>query len=504
MRRFLLLFCFLLSLGLVAPWLADRRAPPGPVIAVRAAVSIDPLQASRFDELRLLDALFDPLVRIDPVSGRPERALASAWSVSADGLSWRFTLDPAARWSDGSLVTAAQAAAGLRRHQGGRSALSGLIGAVTTIEVAGADLVLTLAQPQPWLPAVLALPVFAPEHPANQRWHDPRRVVGNGPMVMTAHAPRDHEDLAPSPTYAGPARAVGAVRLQVIESADAAVRLYLDGQIDAITALPPDAAGDLRRHAVPGLVSSPSLGTELYRIRCVPGPAPDPAADVRVRRALALACDRTTAVTDLLGGLGDPADGLVPPSLWATVGCAPPKPITGDPQELLAAAERDLGPRATWRPFELWIPSNAVERLRVAEHLADAWARTLGVRVVVRTATAIEVRSREQRRDFDLCRGSLTADYLDPLTFLACFATGDGYNRTGWSDPAYDSLIAAIRVGGPERNALLTAAAERLAHEAPCIPLWHYRSTMLIRPGLSGLAPNPLEQVRYWAVAAGR
>jgi oligopeptide transport system substrate-binding protein len=496
--RFLFILCAVLTLGLATPWCTSRHAAPGLVIAVRAAVTLDPLQASRLDELRLLDALFDPLVRLEPQCGTPQPALARAWTVSTDGLTWSFALDPAARWSDGSPVLPAQALAGLERHRGGGSVLGGLLAPVVGLTVSGQDLVLQLDRPVPWLPAILALPVFAPLHPQQGRWHDPRTILGNGPMVVTAHVPRDHDDLAPSATYVGPTPAFGALRLRIVDSADAAVRLYLDGQVDAIPALPSDAARDLRRHAVPGLAWAPALGTELYRLRCAPEPL-----DPRLRSALSLACDRATAVRELLDGQADPAVGLVPPAMWELAGMsAPTLPGRDLPaaRRLLAAMEVERGPRSGWPVLELWVPSGSAERLRVAEYLADAWRRDLGVALAVRTATSIEVRSRENQREYALVRGSLTADFLDPLTFLAAFRTGDGYNRTGWSDVSYDALLAQSERPGAARGALLSAAAAQVADAVPCIPLWHYRCTMLIRPGLLGIAPNPLEQVRYAAI----
>jgi oligopeptide transport system substrate-binding protein len=34
-------------------------------------------------------------------------------------------------------------------------------------------------------------------------------------------------------------------------------------------------------------------------------------------------------------------------------------------------------------------------------------------------------------------------DYDDPNTFIDCFLTGGGGNRTGWGGKTYDDLVAA-------------------------------------------------------------
>jgi oligopeptide transport system substrate-binding protein len=486
-RLLLVIAALVLAAGMAAPWLVLPGRPRGPVVATRAPATIDPLQASRLEELRLLDALFEPLVRLDQ-GQQPVPALALGWTCAGDGLAWSFRLDPAARWHDGGPVTAAQAAAGISRHLGGRSPLAMLLAPVRAVEPGAGELTVRLHHPAPWLPTVLALPVFAPAHPAQERWADPAAVVGNGPLRVAGWLARHHYDLEPAPGYAGPHRAAGPVRLLCIDSADTAVRLYLGGMVDVVAALPADAIRDLRRHQVPGLLQSPALGTELYRLRCSGG---GPLADARVRRALDLACAREDAVRLLLHGEADPAWSLLPPALGGATAAA-----VADPEALLRAAEADLGPRAGWPALELWVPSAAPERVRVAEHLVDAWRRRLGLDLRLRTAPATEVRAREDARTYDLCRGSLTADYLDPLTFLEAFRSAAGGNRTGWSDPAYDALLDRVQGAAPAARAgLLQDAAERLAAQAPFIPLWHYRCTMLVRPGIEGVAPTPLETV---------
>jgi len=42
----------------------------------------------------------------------------------------------------------------------------------------------------------------------------------------------------------------------------------------------------------------------------------------------------------------------------------------------------------------------------------------------------------------DIARAGWIADYPDPNTFLDMFVTDGGNNRTGWSNPRYDELIA--------------------------------------------------------------
>ena len=51
--------------------------------------------------------------------------------------------------------------------------------------------------------------------------------------------------------------------------------------------------------------------------------------------------------------------------------------------------------------------------------------------------------SRIRNLDYDLARSDWFGDYMDPATFLNMFTTDSDQNRTGWSSPRYDRLIAA-------------------------------------------------------------
>ena len=164
MRPFLALVFVLLLGGTTAPWWnSTAQAMPGvPRVAMSSIVTLDPTQASNLDEYRLLDALFEPLLRIDTATQQLRPALAERWECSSDGLVWTFYLG-ARQWSDGSPVTAAQMATGLERH---RTDSVGALPATLTTIVATAERTLQVSssQPLPFLAQILTSPVYIPWH----------------------------------------------------------------------------------------------------------------------------------------------------------------------------------------------------------------------------------------------------------------------------------------------------------------------------------------------------
>ncbi len=542
MRRLLAAIIAAFIVAALVPWLAR---PPltghGPVIVLGLPRTIDPTAATRLDEFRLVTALFEPLVVLDPRTLAAKPALAAAWEVSTDERTWTFRIDERARWSDGRRVTSIDVRRGLLRHLIVQSPnafyIEGLIVGSFSAERSEVDrrstlerdvgldcpnehtLVLRLAHPAPYLPAILSLSAFVPLTPEQDQpssagssaWTDPTQVIGNGPLICHHHLARHHYDFTPSPTYGGSHPARGPVRALVIDNPGTALRLYLSGEVDAILTLPADAVGDLRRNHVAGLQQSASLSTAYLRLRVVPRPADNPAITTalrhpRLRRALARAVDRNELTDHLLNGSAVPATTFVPAALSAYLPYhAPVDVLAGDDAAAaadLAAARADLG---TLPELELVTPSQPADRLSAAELIADQWRRRLGLAVRLTILPQTELRSREKAIDYDLALAIWLGDFLDPTTFLDCFRTDGGANRTGFADPEYDRLLdRAAATVGDERWRLLEAAERRLVEFTPLIPLWHGACSFLVRPGLSGIHANPLEIVHLDAVGWDR
>lgn len=68
--------------------------------------TIDPSQATDQPSGRVIDAIYEGLVRRDPKDLHPIPAIAESWDISPDGRTYTFHLRKNAQWSDGTPVTA--------------------------------------------------------------------------------------------------------------------------------------------------------------------------------------------------------------------------------------------------------------------------------------------------------------------------------------------------------------------------------------------------------------
>ena len=109
------LFAGAAQLGLVSAQIPGVGAPGGELPSGEGVLTVGvvgiaatplPLFAETAADRAVVALTYRGLTRLD-ASGWPGPDIASAWSVTADGLSWTITLDPSAHWQDGSTVTAA-------------------------------------------------------------------------------------------------------------------------------------------------------------------------------------------------------------------------------------------------------------------------------------------------------------------------------------------------------------------------------------------------------------
>jgi oligopeptide transport system substrate-binding protein len=101
--------------------------------------------------------------------------------------------------------------------------------------------------------------------------------------------------------------------------------------------------------------------------------------------------------------------------------------------------------------------------------------------------------------DFDICRYGWIGDYMDPVTFLNIWTTGNGNNNTHWSNPEYDQLISlAARTGDPQaRFDILHRAEDLFLNEPPIVLLYWYTNFYLLQPSVKNWYPLALDNHNY-------
>ena len=504
----------LLAAALLA-WLALRPQPPEPGKEARPVVefvrgnsadpeALDPLQARSEPALNVLRDLHEGLTALD-AAGRVVPGAARSWSVSADGLEWRFELDPAARWSDGRAVTAQDFVRAMRAladpetaspHRELFGAIAGMRGGAgappePAVFADGEGVLrIVLEQPTPWLDQLLAHPAASPRRedvPADGR-------ISSGPFRLDSRVPGSHLVVVRNPAYRDAASVkLDRVRYLALSDAGSELSRYRAGEIDMTYAVPVSRVPWLQEHLPDELRISPYLAVYFYGFNT----RRPPLDDARVRRALSLAVDRELIAARVVGAGELPACNLVPPGI---PGYEPPA------DALCAQRRRDRLERATAllaeagygpdNPLRLEIRYNSGElHDRIAVAVGAFWREGLGIETdLVREEFRVLLGNVRAGEVTQVYRGSWIADFAEADSFLGILASGSPVNGTGWADPEYDRLLrqAAATLDAAPRARLLAQAEARMLEAAPLMPLYFYVSKKLVKPHVRGIVDNPL------------
>lgn len=424
-------------------------------------------------------------------------------------------------------------------------------------------LVVELERPTPYFLSLCAFPVFFPVHPplvrAHERidpqtgalkteadWTKPPRLISNGPFrLVTWRFKRDMRFEVNPHYWNRDALAIRSIAIPSIEDPNAVVLAYRTGGIDWVSdvtadyraemlrlkedyyrqepiwpryrslveqgvdpieidrQLPPDP---LRRNHIHAF---PAFGTYFYNFNCrprLPDGRPNPFADARVRRAFALALDKSI-ITEQVRRIGEPvARALIPPGSIA--GYESPEGLPFDPEAARRLLAQAGYPGGRGLPtVEILFNKDAGHDL-IAQSIGKQWQRHLGVAVLLNQKEIKVFRDDLKNANYMVSRAGWFGDYGDPTTFLDLNRTGDGNNDRKYSNPAYDALLdRAAEETDPARRFALLREAERLIVEEdlPLIPIFHYVQVYLFDPHrLAGISSHPRsEQNLAWVDILG-
>jgi oligopeptide transport system substrate-binding protein len=478
--------------------------------------TLDPGLITGQPEGRIVNALFEGLTTFN-AEAKAVPGMAESWTVSDDKRVYTFKIRPDAQWSDGSPVTAQGFVDSWRRTllpetaaaynyqlfyvKNAQPFAEGKITDFSEVGVKALDdrtLEVTLENPTPFFLDLCATPPLAPVpvkviEKYGDDWIKPEHMVNNGAYVVDTWRINDIIRLRKNPRYWNAANvALETIDVLPIAKDTVAFNFYASGLADLSMdkGLTPPALLDALKQR-PDFHPAPFLGTYFLRFNCQKGPF----TDARVRRAFAMAVDKRRIVDKITRAGELPASGIVPPGLEGYVS---PDGLPYDPEKARALLAEAGYPDGKGFPLVNYLYDDRGSNEFIAVELQDMWKRELGITVNLAKQEWKVYLNSMSSLDYDIARSSWVGDYPDANTFLDMFLTGGGNNRTGWSDPAYDKLIAdAGREIDPAKRLEILREAETLlvAEQAPICPLYYYVGIQIYDPSkIGGIKPNTLDE----------
>ena len=506
MRLFAFVFC-LLAAGAASAETVLRRGN------AYEPASLDPFKATTVYESFIVGDLFEGLV-IKGIDASPQPGVAESWEVSDDSLSWTFKLRPNNQWSDGTPLTSADVVYSFQRLmdpmtasqypslfyvlKNGRAVNTGELPVEELGVVAVDELTVRvdLETPAPFLPGLFsnAFATTVPKHAIEkygEDWVKPGTMVSNGAFTLEVWESFDRIELVKNPNF----READTVKLDRViyyptEDFNSALQRFRSGELDMSYEFPVSRFEWLQENLASETRITPALNTMYLSVN----QTRPPLDDIRIRRALSLAMDRT-AITDQVLQSGEiPAYGFVPEGMPGfTTGSfdyldMPRSERIAEARRLLA--EAGYGPQNPLRlNFRLMSQAN---RMRITAAIAAMW-RPLGVIAEINNSEGKVLFADMRAGNFDIAFSGWVADYDDAENFLYILkseSVNSNYSR--YNSPEFDRLMAeSYLIKDPAaRQSKLQEAEQVMLNDHAVIPVFWDVHRNLIQDYVEGWVPN--------------
>ncbi len=479
--------------------------------------TLDPHRAEGIPSSNILRNLYEGLIDEAP-DGTIVPGVAKRWEVSADGLVYTFHLRDDARWSNGDPVTAADFEFSLRRSvdpvtlSNYSSILEPIENATAIIEgkkpptelgveaIDATTLVIRLNDPTPYLPGLLTHSSTYPVHRASveqygNKFSRPGRLISNGAYQLEEWVVQSHIKLIRNKNYWNNMKSViDTVYFYPTENLNAELKQFRADELDITDVVPYQQLKWIRENLADELMVAPWLGSYYYGLNVAREPFKD---NLSLRRALALAIDRSI-ITERITGAGEiPAYNWVPP-------------VTGYKPAVLewadwSQAEREAEAQRLYtqagysidQPLSVELLYNTQENhKRIASAIASMWKKTLGVKtVLINQEWKVFLSTRTSGEETQIFRGGWIGDYNDAFTFSQLLYSENEMNHAGYVSPQYDALIerSAREIDPEVRADILRQAEQILLEDMPIIPIYFYVSKHLVKKWVVGRQANIMD-----------
>lgn len=493
---------------------------------------LDPHVGGNFPQALLASQVLESMVALDD-DGAIVPWLATDWAVSGDGLSWDFTLDPAAKFSDGTPVNASAIKANIEHLQDpatGSSTGYLAVQQIDTVEVVSDGVArFHLSRPDAALLESLAQPWVAIQSPAGiARGKDENCLapIGSGPFIVKNWAKQDRIVLdrntshTTAPTGFQVAGTDAATQLiwRFIPDATARFTALQNSEVDIVDNPLPSQIVTAATDATLAHLDAPRPGAS-NRLELNSGQAPFD--DKLVREAFIAAALVNPGIETLFEGTATRSYSAL--SSVEPLGLPSPDAYQTDPErantllDQAGWAARDAdgvrlknGTRLTLRFPVTGAQSTQAEQALFEQIQASALAVGFDVQITLLDLGAWY--GALGAHEYELVSAPYTKIGPDVLRFLfhsdATVPAPSGYfaNHTMMKDPQLDALLDAI---GSEQNpdaraTAVEAAQQFIANTQIILPIYDQQNHFLYRADLKGFRALPTVNTPWIAeVVAG-
>ena len=449
-------------------------------------------------------------------SGKVEKGLVKTAKLSQDGLTYTFTLQKDAKWSNGDKVTAQDfvyswqravdpktKASNSQLFNGIKNADEITKGTKSPTELGvkaknSSTLEVTLENKIPYFKSLVAAPVFFPLNKkvvtkyGDKYGTQAKYAVYNGPYTVTNWDGSSQKwTLVKNNKYWDKKHvSLDKINFLVTKSPTTSYNLYQTNKLDE-TNLSTEQAREMKKN-------KEFVPRKQARITYLQfNEQGKYLSNANLRKALSYSIDRKQLVNNVLDDGSTIARSFVPKDLMDVDGKDFSKLAASNQgtsynkklaQKYLDKALNELGQKK----IELTLLGDDDDlSKKVNEFLQAQVEKTLGSKKLELSVQNINKKTRIARMqsgDFDLVQTGWGADYQDAASFLDLFKSNSSYNFGKWNSSEYDKLLAtASGQSGQKRVETLKDANDLLLKEQVIAPLFQPAASTLVKAKVKGV-----------------
>jgi peptide/nickel transport system substrate-binding protein len=470
--------------GLLATWVGTSSSSPsvkssakpvrgGHLVFARIAdiETLDPTVAVDNPSIWADEQIFQTLYAVAANGQGTVPGLATGYTVSANKLTWTFTLRKGVEFSTGQPLTAADVAFSINRARVSKQGLGYIDGNIASVS-AGSSNTVVVKTVRPWAPLLADLALYVngviPNNfggkTATAFFQHP---IGTGPFEFGSWVRGQSLTLVRNPHYWQPGLPyLDSVEFTVVPNANSRL-LTLEGNQAQIVDAPPAPA-------VATLSASSSLEAGIFPstliVVLLPNERYKPMADVHVREAIAYAIDQSAIVKAVLLGRGSRANSILPS------GVPYYNPSNPGINYNLSRARAELAQSHYPHGFKLAFLTDS-DYSEVAEVIQQELA-PLGIKVSITTVPSSDLFTEQQAFNYQLSIDDWTMDISDPSEYAtyALDGTGGSYSFfTNYNNAEMSKLVeqAATTLNTTQRAKLYNQIQTFADQQLPQIPLYY-------------------------------
>lgn len=490
-----------LVVGFALAGAALAQAPERPVVyAMYADIKDWDPSIAASTEVTMLSNVYEPLVWYDPKSPSSLRpGLATAWSVSKDGLEWRFTLRQGVKFHDGEPFDSAAAKASIERTRKLAKGSAFIWDAVQSISAPDKfTLVIRTKHPAPVdliASSQYAAYMISPKAmAAGTEWFNRGNAAGTGPYQVRSWNRGQEVALERYEGYWGGWRPgqIKRVTLKLVQEASTQAQLIRSGEADIVTLPAVDLVKAMARDPKIAVLRGPSWRNTQFLLNTQKAPTDN----VNFRRALAYAWDYKGVAEKVYEGGATPAVGIIPSTMWGH------DPTLKMPRLDLQQARKYLEasgvPQAQWRLSASYIGTN--EEYKNSLLIFQANLEKIGVR--------LDLRPGPWGKIWDDAKGVESAPNMISMAWWPSYGTPSDwliglfrtesptvFNLSHYANSEYDALVnsGVAEEARDRRKATLvySQAQQKLIDDAVAIFVADLQGRVIYRKSLKGVTLNP-------------